>query len=163
VLPAAALFPRHQEKIGLLRAGHVERRNVQQHYLEWCWRHGPKDLKIIEHLPPKRLRSAYAAARVHVLPSWIETCGLVTMEAALADCNVVVSIAGYELEYFRDMAYYCDPADVDSIRQAVVEAYGNYARDGEQRRRLKELILQEYSWIRAAEATHQAYRRVLER
>ncbi|MCI0457149.1 MAG: glycosyltransferase [Gemmataceae bacterium] len=135
---------------------------LQQGYLEWCRRYGPKDLLVIPHLPADKLRSAYAAARVHALPSWIETCGMVTMEAALADCNVVVSIAGYELEYYRDLAYYCDPSDVDSIREAVVEAYGNYARDGMQRGLLKELILKEYTWERAAQTTLHGYRRVLE-
>jgi glycosyltransferase involved in cell wall biosynthesis len=115
----------------------------QQPYLEWCRQHGPKDLLIIPHLRTRELRSAYAAAHVHALPGWIETCGPATMAASLADCNVVVSTAGCELEYYRDLAYYCDPSDVDSIRVAVVEAYRNHACDGPQRRRLKELILQE--------------------
>ena len=86
------------------------------------------------------LRSAYAAARVHALPSWIETCGLVSLEAALAGCNVVVSTAGHELEYFRDLAYYCDPANPASIRRAVVQAIENHDRDAPRREHLKELI-----------------------
>ena len=135
--------------------------NLQPYYLEWVKQHGPKRLTIIPHLPPEELRSAYAAARVHVLPSWIETCGLTTMEATLANCNVVASIAGYELEYYRDLAYYCNPADVVSIRQAVLSAYENYDRDAEQRQRLKELILREYTWARAAELTRSAYESVL--
>ena len=84
------------------------------------------------------------------------------MEAALADCTVVVSIAGHELEYVRDLAYYCDPADAGSIRDAVVEAYENDAIDETPRRLLKERILTEYTWQRTGELTHQAYRRVLE-
>jgi glycosyltransferase involved in cell wall biosynthesis len=136
--------------------------SMQKQYLAWCRQYGPKDLRIIPHLPAARLRSAYAAARVHALPSWIETCGLVTMEAALANANVVVSIAGYELEYYRDLAYYCDPSDVGSIREAVVEAYGNYARDARPRGLLKDLILKQYTWEQAAQATHHAYCRVLE-
>jgi glycosyltransferase involved in cell wall biosynthesis len=99
-----------------------------------------------------------------VLPSWIETCGMVTMEAALADCSVVVSTAGYEIEYYRDLAHYCDPADVDSIRRAVVGAYESHHTPGEaeRRRKLRELILSEYTWERAGELTLSAYRSVLE-
>jgi glycosyltransferase involved in cell wall biosynthesis len=134
---------------------------LQMSYVELCRRHGPKDLRIIPHLAPKLLRSAYAAARVHALPSWFETCGMVSMEAALSDASVVVSIAGYELEYYQ-LAYYCDPCDVDSIRDAVQEAYGNYARDGKQRGLLKELILKEYTWEGAARATLRGYNHVLE-
>jgi glycosyltransferase involved in cell wall biosynthesis len=132
-------------------------------YLDWCRMHGPKDLRIFPYLPLVELASAYAAARVHALPSWIETCGLVTMEAALADCNVVDSISGCELEYFGDIPYYCDPADGDSIRTAVVKAFENHPRDAALRQRLKERILREYTWERAAETTYQAYCQVLER
>src|SRR5262249_25316706 len=74
--------------------------NLQRPYLQWCKQFGPKTLRILPHLPASELRSAYAAARVHVLPSWMETCGIVTLEAALANCNVVCSMAGFEVEYF---------------------------------------------------------------
>lgn len=134
---------------------------LQSEYLAWCRQFGPRRLLIIPHLPPEELRSAYAAARVHVLPSWIETCGLVTMEAALADCNVVVSTAGYEVEYYRNLAYYCDPADALSISSAVVKAYDNFPRDAERRQRLRELILREYTWDRAALACLAAYHQAL--
>lgn len=130
-------------------------------YRDFCQKHGPRDMRILPHLPPEQLRSAYAAARVHALPSWIETCGLVTMEAALANCSVVASTAGFELEYYRDLAYYCDPADIDSIRTAVVSAYQNYDRDANRRAALKSLILREYSWDRAAALTKSAYERML--
>jgi hypothetical protein len=52
-------------------------------------------------------RSAYAAARIQTPPSSIETCGLMSMEAALTGCDVVLSTADRELEYLRDLAYYC--------------------------------------------------------
>ena len=38
-------------------------------------------LTIIDHIPQPLLASAFAASAVHVLPSWMETCGLVTLEA----------------------------------------------------------------------------------
>jgi glycosyltransferase involved in cell wall biosynthesis len=135
--------------------------NLQKHYLEWCRQYGPKDLLVLPHLPQAQLRSAYAAARVHALPSWMETCGMVTMEAALADCSAVCSTAGYEMEYYRDLVYYCDPADVGSIRAAVEAAYTSYERDAPRRLALKQRILGEYTWQRAAELTFGAYRQVL--
>lgn len=148
---------------------------LQPEYLGLCQLYGPsplspvlggegpgvRGLTVIPHLPPEELASAYAAAKVHVLPSWIETCGLVTLEAALAGCSVVVSFAGYELEYVRDLAYYCDPADPASIRNAVTEALQNYDQDQEQRGLLRELILREWTWENAAVRTLEAYKRVL--
>jgi glycosyltransferase involved in cell wall biosynthesis len=135
--------------------------NLQRRYLDWCVKYGPKNLRVIPHLPAAGLASAYAAARVHALPSWIETCGLVTMEAALANCTVVASTAGYELEYFHDLAYYCDPADPATIRAAVTKAMDNYENDAPRRMRLKQLILERYTWEQAGDATFRTYRRVL--
>lgn len=137
--------------------------SLQGRYLDWCVKYGPRNLKIIPHLPAAELASAYAAARVHALPSWIETCGLVTMEAALANCSVVASTAGYELEYFQDLAYYCDPADPSSIRAAVTKAMENYDRDAPRRMSLKQLVMTRYTWERVGDATFRAYCRVLGR
>ena len=53
-----------------------------------------KRLQIIDHLPQNLLASAYAAAAVHVLPSWMETCGLVSLEVALAGAPLVGSTSG---------------------------------------------------------------------
>jgi glycosyltransferase involved in cell wall biosynthesis len=136
--------------------------NLQPRYLEWCREHGPDGLVVIPHMPQDELGSAYAAARVHALPSWIETCGMATMEAVLADCGVVVSTAGYEIEYYAEHPRYCDPADTESIAAAVIAAYEAHSAELERRGALRERVLREYTWERAAELTLAAYREVLE-
>jgi glycosyltransferase involved in cell wall biosynthesis len=143
--------------IPLVLIGHPANRG----YTEACRRLLPKSSLIIEHLPQELLASAYAAARVHALPSWVETCGLVSMEAALADCNLVLSTAGYECEYYAGHGYYCDPADPDSIREAVQTAWQRYDGDGETRKRLRSRIMREFSWQSAAKAALAAYQRAL--
>lgn len=131
-------------------------------YEEVCRRVGPEDLLMIDHMPQEDLASAYAAARVHVLPSWVETCGLASLEAALADCSVVASTAGHELDYLRDLADYCDPGDPGSIRAAVLQAVERHGRDASRRRELGELILRDYTWDRAGSLTLRAYERTLQ-
>ena len=84
------------------------------------------------------------------------------MEAALADCNLVLSSAGYECEYYAGHGYYCDPADADSIREAVQSAWESYAGDGETRKRLRSRIMRDYTWQGAAEAALSAYERALD-
>jgi glycosyltransferase involved in cell wall biosynthesis len=76
------------------------------------------------------LASAYAAAKVHVLPSWFETTGLSSMEAGAAGCNIVSTDRGYAGDYFKDFAWYCDPSDLLSIRNAVTAAYDSPIRPG---------------------------------
>src|SRR6185436_20000355 len=130
-------------------------------YLEMCREHGPRNLTVLPYLPLEELRGAYAAARVHVLANWTETCGLVSLGAALAGCSVVCSTAGYELEFFRDLADYCDPADPDSIRSAVQRSLVNYDQNAGRRQALRDLILRDYTWPRVAEMTLDIYRRVV--
>lgn len=115
---------------------------------------------IIEHLPQHLLASAYAAAAVHVLPSWMETCGLVTLEAALSGTPVVGSTFGHELEYLRTDAWYGDPADPEDIRKAVVGAWEE-GRHGNRACKLKGRILEEFNWERTVNSTEILYKRIL--
>ena len=67
------------------------------------------------------LADLYHGARVHLLPSWFETTGLVSLEAALSGCSVVSTSLGHAREYLDDLAWYCDPGptDVDPRRRAT--------------------------------------------
>lgn len=131
-------------------------------YLDLCRRFAPPGtLFIVDNLSQEELASAFAAARVHVLPSWGETTGLVSLEAALAGCSNVVSDRGAQWEYFREYAYYCNPASAASIRAAVTAAYSNYDHDAPKRRRFQKLILQWYTWNRTAKETLSAYARTI--
>jgi len=114
------------------------------------------NVRIIEHLDHSELASIYKAAKVHVLPSWFETTGLSSLEAVAMDCNIVVTKKGDTFEYFEDMAYYCEPDNIDSIRSAVKEAFNNPVNI-----KLKERVLTEYIWERAAQETLEAYKFVL--
>ncbi len=98
----------------------------------------------------------YALARVHVLPSWMETCGLSSLEAAVANCAVVVSPNGDTHDYFGDEAEYCEPASPSSIRDAIRRAMIRGSNVT-----LAERIRSEYTWERCAEETYRAYRNVL--
>jgi hypothetical protein len=125
-------------------------------YMEICRANASDKVRFIEHIPHDRLPSAYAAARVHVLPSWYDTPGLVSLEAAAAGCNIVSTDRGCTREYFKDMAWYCDPSDVNSIREAVLAAWN--APNSE---RLRQFVRENYTWQRAAEQTLQGYQQVL--
>jgi len=111
---------------------------------------------LLENVEKEGLKSAYAAAKVHVLASWFETCGLASLEAGLAGCNVVSTDRGYAKEYLKDMAWYCNPADTNSIREAVLKAY-NDPRSG----KLKNYILEHFSWEKTAKNTKEAYYKVI--
>ncbi len=136
-------------------------RNYDMNYLRLCRKYGSPKTVFIEHLTHEHLASALKAARVFVLPSWMECAAFANIEAALAGCALVVSDRTSELEYFGDCAYYCDPADVVSIRNSVMEAYLNYDRDIGKRNRLREKSTRDYTWENTGRETLRGYKEAI--
>ena len=129
-------------------------------YAELCRKISGSQLTIIDHVPQNLLASAYAGAAVHCLPSWMETCGLVSLEAALSGTPLVGSTFGHELEYLEGDAWYADPGNADSLKKAVIAA----KNAGRQHRRpiaMKRKVLERFNWERTVDATERLYRRVL--
>jgi glycosyltransferase involved in cell wall biosynthesis len=125
------------------------------HYLALCRQWAGEDVIVAGELSPVMLASAYAAARVHALPSWSETPGLANLEAGLAGCALVVGNRGTEQEYLGNHAHVCDPGDWESIRDAVLAAWDDHAPDRQEARR--QHILTHYAWQRTAALTAEAY------
>jgi len=123
-------------------------------YLALCRRWAGPRTHFVEHMPHAELRRWMSRAAVHAHPSWLESPGLASLEAAGAGANIVVGNRGSEREYFGPEVEYSDPADLHSIRAAVVRALQRPARargDALERR------LREFTWRRSAEATRTAY------
>ncbi|MFH1171403.1 MAG: glycosyltransferase family 4 protein [bacterium] len=114
---------------------------------------------FIPFLPHETLKNAYAGARCHVLASLRETPGLSSLEAGVCGCPIVSGTVGSQEEYFGRYATYCDPYNVDSIRNAIGAALET---PQENRAALRERILARYTWEQAANATMEAYRHVFE-
>ena len=129
----------------------------QVKYYERCRRLAAGNIQFIHSLRQEELVHYYGRAKVHVLPSWFETTGLSSLEAAVMGCNIVITDKGDTREYFENDAYYCDPASAMSILEAVEKA----ANAGFSVH-LRERILTQYTWPRAAKKTYEAYREILE-
>ena len=129
-------------------------------YAELCRSISGHQLKIIDHMPQHLLASAYAAAAVHTLPSWMETCGLVSLEAALSGTPLVGSTFGHELEYLEGDAWYADPGDTNSIKKAVLAAM-KAGRQDPRPIAMKRKVLERFNWERTVDATERLYRKVL--
>jgi glycosyltransferase involved in cell wall biosynthesis len=129
--------------------------NAQGYFAQLKREAGP-NVQILGRISDEEVRQCYREAKVHVLASWMETTGLSSLEAGLAGCNLVITDKGDTREYFGDMAFYCDPGSEDSIRKAVLEAYAAPAPTI-----LQERIQKNFTWRKAAEATLDAYLRIL--
>ena len=101
---------------------------------------------------PAVVRALYRRAALHALPSLRETPGLASLEAAAAGCRVLSTEVGSALDYFGDMATYCDPHSARSMLRATERAL---ARPVDAR--LADRVRTEFTWPRAAAETLQAY------
>ena len=104
----------------------------------------------------KLLASAYAAAKIHAMPSWFETPGLSSLEAGACGAVVLTTDQGSTKEYFRDMAVYVNPFNEESLVPALEEALRT---DPEP---LTKHIREHYPWSKIGKLTLNAYQQLLE-
>ncbi|HTD33064.1 MAG TPA: glycosyltransferase [Candidatus Elarobacter sp.] len=98
-------------------------------YLALCKRWATPRTRFVERIPREELRALLARTAVHVLPSWADLPGFVSLEAAAAGARVVAGTRGSEREYLGPDVAYVDPLDPDGIRDAVLRALERPARD----------------------------------
>jgi len=125
-------------------------------YYNECRKIASGNVSFEEFLPLEQLIKEYLSAKVHVLPSWNETCGLSSLEAAYNKCNIVITDKGDTVEYFGKDAWYCDPGEPYSIYEAVVKA-----SEAPVNTNLQEKIANFYNWEQAAIKTCSVYETVL--
>jgi len=129
-------------------------RNHNSYYTKCKLAAGEK-VTFIGYLSQEKLIAYYERAKVHVLPSWFETTGLSSLEAAAMGCNIVITDKGDTREYFENYAFYCEPDSPESIYEAIKKASaGTYNEE------FRNKILTKYTWQEAANKTLVAYREI---
>jgi glycosyltransferase involved in cell wall biosynthesis len=103
------------------------------------------------------LPALYRESAVHILPSWSERPGLVTIEAAACGCKVISTNRAPVWEYLGSGGWYCDPARPASILQALGQALEQPVPSD-----LSDAVRGQYTWARTARALKQTYETVLE-
>lgn len=168
---SVARFDERKNNLGLIRAAleadvpcvlignpaplHVE-------YFHQCQREASRSPSIrilCEALSQEELTGAYRAAHAHALPSWLETPGLVSLEAGLCGANLVLGECPPVREYFAERAWYCAPGDIASIASALRGAHGS----DRNLHGLDDFIARRFSWRQVAEAQLACYGRALQR
>ncbi len=127
----------------------------QASYYHTCKEMATSNIRFVQHLPQEELVSYYQKAKVHVLPSWFETTGLSSLEAAAMGCNIVITDKGDAREYFGNDASYCDPGSPESIYATIEKAAALPGNN-----HLRQKILAQYSWKQATIRTMEAYKHV---
>lgn len=74
------------------------------------------------------------------------------LDAVAMGCNLVITEKGDIRDYFGDDAFYCEPDSVESIREAIVNAYNAPPSTTLARR-----IRGDFNWQKTAERTLEGY------
>lgn len=125
-------------------------------YYEKVRQEAGNNVHFVDHVEHEQLVMYYKAARVHCLISWMETPGLSSLEAGAMGCGLVITKNGDTYDYFGDFAEYCEPGNVESIRSAIIRAMNTPVSD-----KLRQHIVQNYTWDRTADATLEAYNNIM--
>jgi len=84
----------------------------------------PPHLRFLGPLDWSQAMALLGSSICHCQPSFIETPGLATLEAAAMGCVPVAADREPVREYVDDLAEFCQPEDPASIAEAVVRARG---------------------------------------
>jgi len=125
-------------------------------YFEKVRKEAGNNVYFLGEICQEKLPQYYKVAKVHALISWMETPGLSSLEAGVMGCNLAITHKGDTKDYFGDLAYYCEPNNVNSIREAIIKAYNTPFND-----ELRYHILKNYVWEKTAEKTLEAYKKIL--
>lgn len=175
-------LPRPVHRSGVLCAGRVEAKKNQaallyalrdvdvevtvigraddEAYVRLARRWASPRTRFVSQLAHDDVLALMAGAAVHALPSWFESPGLASLEAAATGARCVVGNRGCEPEYFGPDVDYADPAEPASIRSAVLRALERAPRHAGD---ALEARLRARTWRRHAEATLLGYERALAR
>lgn len=116
------------------------------------------NVTFINQMSQEELTVYYKKAMVHVLPSFRESPGLVSLEALRFGANIVVSNSKYcPIQYYKfdQLGFICNPYSIKSIRKAIFMAIN----------KKKDYSLEEYyeyfSYDNAAKITYVAYQSII--
>lgn len=133
-------------------AGAINKKHKKYHKMFMSEIENNKNFYYVGLLDREMMFEAYRAAKVSILASWFETTGLIGLEAAMGECNVVITQKGYTKEYYGTHAFYCSPNDKQSIKESTLKAFHSKFEY-----ELKENVIKKFTWEKAAIKTKNQY------
>lgn len=117
-----------------------------------------QNIEILGFVSDEELSLLYDKAKVFALPSINEGVGLVALEAAMHECNIVITNIGGPKEYYPSgLAQLVDPYNIDSIGRAIITALA----DNETQPKLKDYIEKNFSVSICTDLLINSYTKVL--
>jgi len=119
-----------------------------------------RDVIFLGYVAEQDLASLYARATIFVYPSTYEGFGFPPLEAMVCKTPVIVSNAACLPEICGDAALYCDPFDVKSIAEKIIQLLDDPSMQEQLSRKGLERV-KEFTWQKAATKLMQVFDREL--
>ncbi|WP_125152737.1 glycosyltransferase family 4 protein [Clostridium rectalis] len=137
-------------KIQLVLIGNI----IDKYYFDRCVSFN--NVTYLGFMDSYNIYNAYRFAKLHALPSFIETPGLSSLEAAASGCNIVTTAEGSGKEYFKDMASYCNPYEDDEIFKCIENGIKNKKKD-----KLRLYVEENYNWEKCVKVLYDCYKNII--
>lgn len=123
-------------------------------YADACRKSAGREVLFLDRLghDDPLLASAYAASACTALVGWYETPGLAALEAGMTGTPLVLPEGGCAREYFGELAEYVPHNNLGALTAALSRSL-----ERGRSRELATLVLEHFTWRRAADATWEAY------
>lgn len=116
------------------------------------------NIEILGFVSDEELSLLYDKAKVFALPSINEGVGLVALEAAMHECNIVITNIGGPKEYYpAGYAQLVDPYNIDDIGNAIIKALA----DNKTQPKLKDYIEKNFSVSNCTDLLINNYSKIL--
>lgn len=125
----------------------------QLEYAEECKNIAGENVQFTGQLKADKIAKILSETQVHAMISFYETTGLSSLEALKSGCQIVISEKGGQKEIFGDHAFYADPENLDSIKNAIVQAKNAKLSH-------KDWVMKNFSWEKSAQEISDIYLRI---
>lgn len=125
-------------------------------YFNQCKDEADDNVSFIEHVTQSELAELYKICKAHALISWMETPGLSSLEAAVMNSNLLITDRGDTEFYFEGLATYCEPGDVQSIREGIITVMEKEVDPA-----LSKRVIENFTWEHTAKQTLSGYKEAL--
>jgi glycosyltransferase involved in cell wall biosynthesis len=115
------------------------------------------NLKYLGSLEQNELFNLYGRARYHCLLSWVETPGLVNLEAFSCGAEVIVADKGSVRDYLGDAAHYVEIGQNNELLKVLKEGR---KVDNIHRKELEDKIINEYNWKLIVQNLQKVYKEI---
>ncbi len=167
VLCVGSLHPR-KNQLALIKAmrrfpdvklvlfGHIRDKS----YANLCVEEGGDQVLFAGLVPhsAQLLRSAMVASAAFILPSFVESPSMASLEAGAQGAQMILTRIGSEEEYFGDLAHYVDPNNVNDIARALEKVLSTKADSD----KLVQLIKDKYTLEATCQGLANVYKDVLQ-